>query len=75
MARFYVSIADAWGAQVHFNLTLGPGSPTREAGQAIDRGRRGNALCGAIGFLAACGVYGEEMRREALRKFQPMLPQ
>lgn len=30
---------------------------------------------GGMGLLAACGVFGEEARQFALRKFKPTVPQ
>jgi hypothetical protein len=29
------------------------------------------AECGALGFLAACGVWGDEFKRNALRNLTP----
>ena len=44
---------------------LGPDSP----------GGQVSTLVGAIGFLAACGVFGEDAKRDALRNLKPTLKQ
>ena len=35
----------------------------------------GPMATGGMGFLAACGVFGEELRQAALRGHRPMVPQ
>jgi hypothetical protein len=35
----------------------------------------GPMATGGMGFLAACGVFGEQLRQVALRGHQPMVPQ
>jgi hypothetical protein len=56
---------------------FGPGSPTWEAGAAMGEaiGKDKGSICGAIGFLAACGVFGDELKQHALRQLKPTLKQ
>ena len=54
---------------------LGPGSPTWEAGQAMADPIGNNGVAGTIGFLAACGVFGDELKQEALRQLNPTMRQ
>jgi hypothetical protein len=68
-ARYVRSFARAAGlddmdAALQF---FGPDSPTMKAGEASGDVK----LCGTAGFLAACGVFGDDLKQEAWRNFRP----
>ena len=63
---------DAMETALHW---FGPGSPTMAAAVLPEAGPGLKALAGTLGFLAGCGVFGDEFRAAALRNLKPTMKQ
>jgi hypothetical protein len=50
---------------------FGPGSATMEAATVPGAGPGLKVVAGTLGFLAGCGVFGEEFKRQALSAVKP----